>query len=198
LDIALIFKDLEKMPISDTGFWVDVDFEKEHCFDKSLASSILTFLQTRGIKKMYDFGCGPGQYVQKMREGGIESIGYDGNPITSRFLNCNVADITNPDFTLEPVDCVLCLEVGEHVPNQFERVLFDNIDKHVNPGGILILSWAIPGQGGYGHVNCQTNQYVRSQIIPRGYTSLPDIESTLRNHSSLSWFKHTILVFQKN
>ena len=186
------------MPISDTGYWVDVDFQKEHCYDDSLASSILHFLQERGVKQMYDFGCGPGEYVRKMRNSGIQSTGYDGNPITSNIPHCNVADITIPDFTLDPVECVLCLEVGEHIPKQFEHILFDNIDKHIRKGGILILSWAVPGQGGYGHVNCQTNEYVRSQILPRGYTSLPNIESVLRKSSSLSWFKNTILVFQKN
>ncbi len=185
------------MPISSTGFGVDVDFEKEHCYDPSLSQSICTFLKSRNVQAMYDFGCGPGEYVRKMRSNGIQSTGYDGNPITSSIPFCNVADLTDPNFTLPPLECVMCLEVGEHIPAQYEDALIRTLDKHVLPGGILILSWAVPGQGGLGHVNCQTNQYVRNRMAVLGYTPLLDIETKLRNSATLSWFKNTVLVFEK-
>ena len=186
------------MSISDTGFWVDVDFKKEHCYDEKLSHSICMFLKDKKLYKIYDFGCGPGEYVKKMRANGIESTGYDGNPITSSIPYCNVADLTDPKFILPPVDCVMCLEVGEHIPKQYESILIQTLDKHVLLGGYLILSWAVPGQGGFGHVNCQPNEYIRNKIIELGYKPLYNVENTFRQNASLSWFKNTILVFQKN
>jgi hypothetical protein len=184
------------MPISNTGFWIDVNFEEEHAYDPSLAEGLYQFFKEQNVQKMYDFGCGPGEYVKKMRSCGIDSMGYDGNPVTSSIPNCEVADLTS-NFQLNPVECVMCLEVGEHVPKEFETALLDTIDRHVLPGGVLVLSWAVPGQGGLGHVNCQTNEYVRTLMTKRGYSSNSAVEDSLRKRATLQWFRNTILVFQK-
>jgi hypothetical protein len=184
------------MPISSTGFWVlsETDFEKEHAHDPSLAKALCEICPT---KRVYDFGCGPGNYVRDMRAAGIESTGYDGNPVTGSFPNCHVADLTNPSFRMDPTEFVMCLEVGEHVPKEYETALWETLDHHVLPGGMLVLSWAVPGQGGYGHVNCQTNDYVRGVMTSRGYDSVYHLEHKLRSRCSLSWFKDTIMVFRK-
>lgn len=185
------------MPISDTGFWVDVDVEHEHAFDPSLAAAIRDLARKEGVRTLYDFGCGMGQYVKTFRAGGIEASGYDGNPLTTTFANCSVADLTDSSFVRPPVDCVVCLEVGEHVPAEYESALLQTIDRHVRPGGLLILSWAIPGQGGLGHVNCKTNADVRERITQLGYTACLDLDQRLRSASTLGWFKNTLLVFRK-
>jgi len=185
--------------ISQTGFWIfeGQRFEQEHVYDPKLSDALVAIAKRDGIKKSYDFGCGPGKYVQKFRENGIETFGYDGNPITSRIPWCSVQDLTS-DFQIDPVDFLLCLEVCEHVPKQYEDSLLRSVDRHVNPGGKLILSWAVVGQPGTGHVNCQNNDYVIQKFESMGYTYNLSESLELRNNvSNAWWFRNTTLVFNK-
>lgn len=185
--------------IANTGYWMfgDKQFESEHCFDEGLMQSIPVVLKSLNIHTMYDFGCGPGWYTTGILKHGIDCKGFDGNPITSQIPNCEVQDLTDESFRREKVDCVMCLEVAEHVPKEFESKLIDTMDYHVKSGGLLILSWAVPGQGGLGHVNCQANSYVLSIFKDRGYNYNEPLSNFLRDKSSLPWFKNTILVFMK-
>jgi len=186
--------------ISNTGFWTfeGQKFIQEHFYDSRFSDGLVALAKTKNITKSYDFGCGNGNYVENFRNNGIEAFGFDGNPITSKIPWCSVQDLTL-DFQLDPVDFLLCLEVCEHVPKEFEDALLKNVDKHVNPNGTLVLSWAVIGQDGTGHVNCQNNNYVISKFESLGYT-YDEIESqNLRNNVSGSWwFKNTTLVFNKN
>jgi hypothetical protein len=187
--------------ISDTGFW-NIEgsrFDKEHVYDPKLSSALVSFAKSLNIKKSYDFGCGHGKYVEKFRSQQIEASGFDGNPLTSKIPNCSVRDLTS-DFQLDPVDFLLCLEVCEHVPKKFEDALLKTIDRHVNPNGTVVLSWAVIGQGGFGHVNCQNNDYVISKFISMGYSYNEVKSKELRNNVSDNawWFRNTTLVFTKN
>lgn len=185
--------------ITNTGAWLidGTRFEHEHCYDVSLSNALCLFAKSLGVKKSYDFGCGPGRYVNAFQNIGINATGIDGNPITSTIPNCLVQDLTGT-FQMDPVDFLLCLEVGEHIPKEFEETLLSQIDNHLNFKGTLVLSWAIEGQGGFGHVNCQNNGYVIKTITDRGYEFMPAESNMLRSEASLSWFKNTILVFKKN
>jgi hypothetical protein len=71
--------------------------------------------------------------------------GYDGNPNTKTISDglCDVAYLSKPQI-FNKVDWVICLEVGEHIPKQFENILFDNMCNHATEG--IIMSWAFPGQ----------------------------------------------------
>jgi len=87
----------------------------------------------------------------------------------------------------------MSLEVGEHIPSEFEQTFLDNLV--VNKPKMIIVSWAIPGQVGDGHVNCQPNSYIEAQMKLRGYAINNAISMQLRSRSSLWWFKNTIMVF---
>ena len=60
------------------------------------------------------------------------------------------------------------------------------------------MSWAVPGQGGDGHVNERDNSYIRSKFEALGYTSDVDAEKVFRKNCDLWWFKKTIFCFRKN
>ena len=184
--------------ISNTGFWniTGTQFEHEHAYDLPLSNAIVALAKSLNVTRAYDFGCGPGKYTVAFQAAGIDATGFDGNPLTATIPNCKVLDLTT-DFELDPVNFVLSLEVCEHVPKEFEAKLVSNIDKHVVPGGTLVLSWAIVGQGGFGHVNCQNNDYVINLFKSLGYTYEEAASTTLRRAASLSWFPKTVMVFKK-
>jgi hypothetical protein len=186
--------------ISSTGFWnfKGQQFDQEHVYDTKLSDAIVVIAKRNNVTKSYDFGCGPGKYVQNFRKNGIDAHGFDGNPITSKIPWCSVQDLTS-DFQLDPVDFLLCLEVCEHIPKQHEDALLKNIDKHLKSDGKLILSWAVVGQPGTGHVNCQNNDYVISKFQSLGYTYDNAQSTYLRSQESCApWFRNTILVFNKH
>jgi hypothetical protein len=186
--------------ISNTGFWTfnGPKFDREHFYDPQVSNALLGIATLRNIKRSYDFGCGKGEYVHFFRQNGIEALGFDGNPNTANIPYCNVQDLTDPTFSIEPVDFLTCLEVCEHVPKEHEDALLSTLDRHIAPNGTLVLSWAIVGQGGLGHVNCQNNDYVISKLQSMGYTYNLHLSDVLRKCSTLSWFKNTILVLNKH
>jgi hypothetical protein len=167
-------------------------------FDDSLFNEILNFLEKKKIKKIIDFGCGNGSYVKKFNENGINAFGYDGNPNTPIWggKNCQILDLT-VNFNLYQVNHLsLCLEVGEHIPVKYEKSFIKNLKQNTHM--YLIISWGIPGQDGYGHVNCKTNEEVIEKFCKDGQFEYQELESKLfRDSSSFDWFKNTIMVFKR-
>jgi cyclopropane fatty-acyl-phospholipid synthase-like methyltransferase len=188
------------MPIKHNGIWEGVDNNtiSGHYYDKTFINELLIFLKKENVKTLVDLGCGDGKYVKTIKEHGISADGFDGNPSTPAYTNnlCQVLDLSVPYQFKEKYDWVLSLEVGEHLPKQFEDIFIGNLHNNNKYG--IILSWAVKGQGGYGHFNEQNNDYIKSKICSLGYTNDIDSENALREHSTLYWFKNTIMVFRKN
>jgi hypothetical protein len=156
----------------------------------------LNFLNYNKIKTCLDLGCGHGEYTKFLNDNKIITKGYDGNPHTKLITNglCDILDLSEK-INLEKCECVISLEVGEHIPKEYEDIFIKNLINHSSK--IIIISWANPGQGGYGHVNCQANEYIRKKIELYGWKSILSEENILREKSSMSWFKNTIMVFER-
>lgn len=167
-----------------------------HCYDAPLAEAIAIVLKKYDIKSIYDFGCGHGNYTKFLKTDGFSCSGFDGNPYTKNITHglCDVLNLAEP-FQLEKVDCVLCLEVGEHIPKRYEDILLTNIKN--NCSNLLILSWGIEGQPGEGHVNCRNNDYIKNKLTILGFSCIPEEDVFLRERSTFPWFKNTIMVFKK-
>lgn len=106
-------------------------------------------------------------------------------------------DLTQPFDLIDQHGQVLCLEVGEHIPEQFEQVFIDNLCNNCNSR--MVLSWAIPGQGGIGHVNCRPNQWVIAEIEKRGFKFNIYLTHYLRTdiERGVKYFENTLMVFDK-
>lgn len=96
----------------------------------------------------------------------------------------------------EPFDLVMSLEVGEHIPQEYEEIFFNNLAQNSN--SYILLSWAVPNQGGDGHVNCRTNEYVIKKMQDLRFSLNVPISNYLREKASLKWFHKTIMFFQRN
>jgi len=192
--------------INFRGYWED-ETDERHGVDPSLAFSLRKFFTKEAYNHhsqkltIIDIGCGNGYYTKYLNLYPLHCVGYDGNPNTEKITDnlCKVADFTVRQI-LGKRDWVLSLEVGEHIPSEFEDIFIDNLDKHNKEG--MVISWAIEGQGGDGHVNCHNNDYVTNKICKLGYKL--DINNTqfLRNSASAYpftgwWFTSTIFVFRK-
>ncbi len=183
--------------VHEHGYWSGEDVIYEHRFDNNLAQALVGFFKNENAKTIVDFGCGMGDYVKTLQENQFYCEGYDGNPDTFKLSGgvAHVIDLSEPFDLNKRFDWVLSLEVGEHLPKQYEQTFIENIEKHCIDG--IVLSWAIKGQGGHGHFNEQNNDYVKEIMQKYGYVNDVVAEDQLREDSSLWWFKNTIMVFRK-
>lgn len=179
--------------IHDHGYWTTEDAE-HHVFDGKLCSAIISVFE--GVSSSVDIGCGSGEYVKQMIEADIECYGYDGNPNTKEITGgiCDVLDFAEP-VDIGKFELVVSLEIGEHIPRDYEQIFLDNITNASSK--YIVLSWGIPGQLGWGHVNCRTNEYIIGELENRGFKYDNKTSEYLRNEAEFSWFKQTILCFQR-
>ena len=185
-----------KVQVGPTGIWLRVA-ANIHRFDAGLAAALAGFFQERG-GNVLDVGCGDGSYLRSLREAGIECDGYDGSPNTPAMTGglCGVLDFSKPVQLDTRYDWVLSLEVGEHIPRELEPVFIDNLHA-CNTRGV-VLSWAVPGQGGIGHANERSNEYVKDVFECLGYHNDVQAESLLRAAvTDCYWFRDTLMIFVK-
>jgi len=158
--------------------------------DAPLAKHLLQVLSS----DIGDFGAGGGWYTNYFQRHGKKSTAYDASP--SRGSTVNFIDLSKAVMLNTTFDWVLCLEVGEHIPASSENIFLTNIVTHAKKG--IVISWAIPGQGGNGHVNERPNDWVKHKMKDRGWVYDIDSTAMLRNAASFAWFKNTIMVFVRS
>lgn len=183
--------------IHEHGFWYDADVIGRHATDYGLADGLVDFFVEEKANNVGDFGCGLGNYIRVLRYNHIDAEGYDGNPQTGELSEgmAKVSDLSQPVDFGKKYDWILCLEVGENLPKQYEKIFIENLNRHASKG--MVLSWAVRDQGGYGHVNEQNNDYIKSVMSSYGYTNDLEAEKKLRNLTTLWWFKNSLMVFRK-
>jgi len=188
-----------KEMIHPKGYWLVVEGENTHTFDQRLCASIVDIFKPF-VKTAVDIGCGDGRYTKYLIKNGIKCKGYDGSPVTPQLSGglCEVKDFADPQ-DIGKFDLVLSLEVGEHIPKEYEQIFIDNICNASNR--YICLSWAIEGQPGYGHFNCRNNDYVISELAKKGFYHCAKSSQYLRDNCTqdkFPWFINTVMVFQKS
>ena len=159
--------------------------------DSQLASALLT--QIPKHSSVCDLGAGGGWYTNFFNKNGLTSHAYDASP--TRASHVEYLDLTKPWADNRECDWTLCLEVGEHVPSSTNDVFLGNLDKATKDG--IILSWAVPGQTGNGHINCQTNDWVIDKMKAKGFDYDAAASHQLRKAAKFHWFKNTIMAFKR-
>jgi SAM-dependent methyltransferase len=186
------------MRISDTGYWLTGPGDRpDYYFDAGVAASLLRFFSANRAASVLDLGCGNGDYVRGLLAVGMAASGVDGNPRTPTIAGsaCQVHDLTQPLPADMVADWTLSLEVGEHIPARWEFAYWANLHRSNRAG--LILSWAVRGQAGTGHVNCRDNPEVTGMAELLGYRFDSLATAALRRAARKAWFRHTILVFRR-
>jgi hypothetical protein len=167
-----------------------------HQHSNLLMKKILELWPDKNIP-VIDLGCGHNFYVSVLIHAGYSGFGLDMIDLGSKyFMNHDVTKIFPYRMTNGIVDNVLSLEVGEHIPHE---KCYGYLDSVASFGGDVIMSWAIPGQPGHGHINCQSNDWVEEQMDKRGYLLDLDLTSEIRGavmNCHCSWFKNTLMYFK--
>ena len=177
--------------------------------DVPLATSIIRYILEENKRangtppvSIIDIGAGIGQYGSFFQKVAPTIVwkGYDGAGNVEAFTQGKVKwiDVTDSDLdTIDFVaDWVISLEVGEHIPANKTESFLNLLHRH-NKKGIL-LSWAIKGQGGHGHINEKNNDEVTNLVAAMGYyqnvwTKTFTIDS--RKVAQHWWFQNSFMVF---
>lgn len=174
-----------------TGIW---SWTNEYYLDYCLAQALSDFLYSCSVLEL---GAGVGFYskfflfLSKVTAASPYEGNIDISQITDGFVRH--ADLS-VKLDLSIHDWVLCLEVAEHIPSNFENMLVENILFHARKG--IIISWATPGQGGQGHVNERSLEYVIDLFEKKGLSYDRSASISLRAKAYFGYFKSNILVFR--
>jgi hypothetical protein len=152
------------------------------------------------LKSVVDVGCGMGYNLKWFHDMRIDICGVEGHPDAVR--DAVVPNVILHDFTKGPVDLkrnfdlALSTEFVEHVHSQYEQNWLPVFDlcKYV------LMCHAVPGQGGYHHVNEQPSEYWIERVTSRGFTHNQELTDLFRGTTKRvpsRWGRNTLLFFEK-
>jgi glycosyltransferase involved in cell wall biosynthesis len=175
-----------------------IDYDQIESEEKPFADRLATWIKENiNPKKVVDIGCGPGTYVYSLRDNNVNAYGYD---IDDRVDGKDYLKKLSLFEVNDKSDVVICLEVAEHIETSLSDSIVDSIIRNVNDDGMIIWTAAIPGQGGVGHINCQTKEYWEEKFISRGFYRDCTIENNLleyiRSGPYMGWFLQNLMVFK--
>ncbi len=120
--------------------------------------------------RLVDLGCGCGVYSHFFKEKGVEVVCIDA--VQPPEMHAFPVEIVQQDMTVPfendwgDFDLALCLDVGEHIPEDLCEQFLENITRFSDR---LIMSCAPPGQGGHHHVNEQPKRYWIERLKRHGF-----------------------------
>jgi len=163
-------------------------------------------VKSYSIKSVVDVGCGIGFSTKFFQELGCDIIGIDGSVQTKELSLIKDYHFTH-DYThgshfmsdsKEHFDLAWCCEFVEHVEEQY-AINFINDFKKCK---YVAMTHALPGQGGYHHVNEQEASYWINMMESNGFKYLDHDTEILRALSVLdkkeTEFKDTGQLFYFN
>ena len=181
--------------MDNKGIWDLEEAKQSHCYCVNLAEWVKN--RFNPSLPVYDIGCGLGLYCNHLKDKFFIN-GYEGTAnieTISAFHPIHCVDLTKP--LLLPPAQVLCIEVGEHIPAEYQFVILNTISNCTKTK--CVLSWAIEGNAGYGHVNCRNNDWVIEQMNQRGLKLNTEQTESVRSidFEMCHWFKGTTMVFDR-
>ena len=123
----------------------------------SFAPNVWNYVIERfSITSVLDLGSGLGHSSEYLFKKGMKVLAIDGmdENIENALYPTLQVDLTKT-FVSCKVDFVHCQEVVEHIDEEF----IQNVIQSLTCGKIILLTNALPGQGGYHHVNEQQVEY---------------------------------------
>ncbi|HLI65252.1 MAG TPA: methyltransferase domain-containing protein [Caulobacteraceae bacterium] len=145
---------------------------------QTYAPSVWDYTISRfGIESVLDLGSGVGNAAHYFFKRGLKVIAVDGfeHNIEHAIFPTVLHDLTKGPVRAR-VDLVHCQEVVEHIEEDYLEFLLDSL----TAGRFILMTHALPGQGGHHHVNLQPPEYWIDHLGRRGCHVLPDDSNRIR------------------
>jgi SAM-dependent methyltransferase len=155
--------------------------------------------QELGVRSVLDVGCGEGQSTRYFKNLGCDVLGIDGSPEAvqnSVIPQWEVLhDFTAGRFNLNrSFDLVWSCEFVEHVEEEFSQ---NFLAAFASGNRYVFMTHAVPGQGGYHHVNCQPSSYWVRRLGEIGFMLDYRLTRRARARAGHGYFRKSGLVFVK-
>jgi SAM-dependent methyltransferase len=154
-----------------------------------------------------DVGCGTGAFLAELQRRGpqVHGLEYsDAGIARTRAKGVGVSPFdlrtgARPTLPRERFDLVTSFEVAEHLPPELADRFVDTL---ASLGDRIVMTAAVPGQGGMNHVNEQPNEYWIAKLRQRGFTYATDVTQRFRREwqarlREQHWYADNVMVFQR-
>jgi SAM-dependent methyltransferase len=147
-------------------------------------------------KTWLDVGCGTGTSLKYVQKQGIKTMGLENSDLAIKISKLQNL-IRKHDLTVsldlqQQFDVIWCYEVAEHLPEGSADTFLNTLVCHSK---YIVLSAAVPGQGGDGHINEQPASYWIKKMNERGY--IVDSPLTESIHALHELYSGNIQCFKK-
>lgn len=157
------------------------------------------------LTSVIDYGCGAGWFLYYFKKTGINDIiGIEPNKTNSSVSDSSIVedikflDLTTPIHIDRKFDLAMNIEVVEHIDEKYADLVIENTTRHTD---LLIFSAALPGQGGWGHINEQPFEYWEEKFNKIDfyceYVGTKHFRSYLKENKAKSWYVNNISIFEK-
>mmetsp|Transcript_78839 Transcript_78839/g.191004 ORF Transcript_78839/g.191004 Transcript_78839/m.191004 type:complete len:456 (-) Transcript_78839:51-1418(-) len=144
-----------------------------------------------------DFGAGGGHYSSWLNETGlVQAYAFDGTHQAAELTGGVVQEVNLvEDMHLwRNFSWIMCLEVGEHIPQQYAGGLLRNLRHHAQEG--LVMSWSDDWEG-IGHVNCLSrDEFVAKVQNETGFLLDHAATEAIKASCEIEYISRTIAVFR--
>lgn len=180
------------------NFYKSVSLRAEETADQVINTLSSISLQMKSIK---DIGCGSGIWLKKFNEIGqfqqilgfdlIGAIEKDARSFDEK-ITFEAIDFENVVENIFPkTDLSLFLEVAEHLTENTAKKIIKFICETSN---MVIFSAAIPGQGGYNHINEQLMSYWVKQIEINQFVVFDIFRKEMSKYKNLPFYYRNNIV----
>lgn len=175
---------------------------REEIHNLNAPSIIVPYLiEKYNPQSVLDVGTGLGTWLSVFEDYGVKEIkGLDGDWVEKSRLKIKLSEFETIDLTKgfsqsKKYDLVLCLEVAEHLEEQYA----DNFIKELtNCSDLIVFSAAVPEQQGQNHVNEKSPIYWDSLLNESGFYLHEDFREKFWYNESIEWwYRQNILVYKK-
>lgn len=163
------------------------------------------------IDSFCDAGCSTGGLLSALRQRysriSLKGIDYFDWAVkhadTSIVCDIEIADLSTPYNAGQQFDIVNCTEVGEHLPPEAESIFIDNLVRMSRD--ILVLGWSEEKlEGGHQHLNPRAMNYIRGEVVARGFDVWQEVTEDLRNflrlevkYGAYDWWVKPLTVYRR-
>jgi hypothetical protein len=129
------------------------------------------------VRSVLDIGSGLGHASEFFFSKGLRVLAVEGDPenVARSLYPAIQFDLTRGSVSAR-VDLVHCQEVVEHIEERY----LDNLLDSMCAGRFILMTNALPGQGGHHHVNEQPTEYWVRHLATRGCRVLVEDTNRLR------------------